>query len=1530
MELAQHLTPPTQGRLPYQEHGACVAVEGDTAVIGSPGAMGSNKPGQAEVYERGANGWELTATLQPTSILGSSPGAIAFGSSVAISGDVIAVGARASIVGTGVYIYQKRASQWVLATSIGSRGTSVRLGEAVALSNAGRTLYVGMPGVNQVSVYSLIPGTINSALSKATLTSTAGSDFGASLSVDQDTLVVGAPLASGGGAALVYLNPGIGSPPSTPWPLQATLKATGSPSVAGFGKSVSISGDRVLVGSQPTFSTPASARLFKRTGTTWQQQAVLNANVAFGNVGTAARVFLAGDVAAVGAESNNAARGEVSLYQRQASDDSWSLVQTLVGDANEGRGSAVALTADKLIVGGRQADTQRGMATAYAPTGGQWQVDGQLAQVATDLSGTSFFGQSLAMQGPIVAVGAPKAYAGGPEKINGCVYVFERNGLRSWKVLARLTAHDLTASTNNMAFGQSVALSVGAGRLLVGAMGAVGSQPGHGAIYVYRRQGADFVFENKLLPPRAADNAVDFGYALAADDDSAVIGAPALSTRGKAGMAFRVDGISSRTPVWTLLPPSKSTVEDGYGSSVAIDGSTVAVGAGLAGRAFVFTPTVSGPKQQLAVLRPLPPAFMPGLSVALLGDRLAVGAPAFAKDGQDASAVLLYQRASGRWSLKQTLTASTSRLLGTAVALDGDLVLGGAASTISPTESSALLFKQEGNQWPLITTVRPTQSHGISLFGAATALTSDLAAVAEPIKGDNPGVALYLRMPQMQVEYLGSKTVEVHPWSTQLNFGNQVVGRAYRMSLVLSNTGIAPLGGPLPTAGIGFTLSGKNADDFRVVNAGPHFVAAGQRLVIEVEVLPQMSGLRQATLTLATNDPANATLAVPLQAIAEAEESAPVIYEAPSPVLDQEGSPGGLGAGVTGTEPLVFEWRKDGKLLPGQSRATLSLGELTRLDAGLYTVKATNAQGSAISNAIPVTVVSRDVGVVTVFEQRAFTLRATVWGSHASAEWQLPQSFLDSTTLRASGVNTKQLTVTNTDADATGEYRLHVTTDKTDRQFAMAYVDVLMKPRLRPEPMASWQVGVPVATAPYALADYFGAAERWQISGLPPGVVEADFGALTGNPTAPGRYRIRVVASNAAGSSEPLMCEVEVLPLPEVFQGRYQGLVYRSIGHTETKGALASLVVAPNGLCTFSTQSGKARRAVVGRLIQGQSQDGSPTWVMLANFAGRPRQNVELFFGSPDSLDPQIASSGYLVYEDSVDFGEVLVFKTPWSSVVPASAWAGRYTATLTPAQSTDLSDPAVPLGYGYGVLDVAPSGQTTWAGRLASGSVATCAGPLTVEALLNYYDVTPVPMVPLFLPHDQGTGSALGFVQVVQTDPSFSAYNLLQGSLEEYRQPGAAVRGVPYSTGITQHGLIVAGERYFPPVNGHLVLGLENVANNASLRFSGAGIESVGMAAQVDRIFRVTDKHLAIFAPDTGDPTGLTFKINPETGVFQGSFTLTDFTPGQVLRKVSYHGVLRPFQGQGYGAFLLPSLPAPATEPAVLSGKVFFSATKR
>lgn len=121
------------------------------------------------------------------------------------------------------------------------------------------------------------------------------------------------------------------------------------------------------------------------------------------------------------------------------------------------------------------------------------------------------------------------------------------------------------------------------------------------------------------------------------------------------------------------------------------------------------------------------------------------------------------------------------------------------------------------------------------------------------------------------------------------------------------------------------------------------------------------------------------------------------------------------------------------------------------------------------------------------------------------------------------------------------------------------------------------------------------------------------------------------------------------------------------------------------------------------------------------------------------------------------------------------------------------------------------------------------------------------------------------------------------------------------------------------------IVLGRGDAAGKASIAFSKGGIESAAQWANLAQTFRINKTNTTTFATTTtGNPCNVKMSPTSSTGLFSGSFVLSDSVSGKVVpRTVNYAGILLSHRNLGLGYFLLPGLtPSTATSP-VLGGRV-------
>jgi hypothetical protein len=424
---------------------------------------------------------------------------------------------------------------------------------------------------------------------------TGGSDyFGFSVDIDGDTIVVGAYLedsvatgingddtddtAGASGAAYVFKRSG------STWSQEAYLKPSNTQAGDHYGYRVAVDGDTVVVGaryessnatgvngddSNDLASDSGAAYVYKRSGTTWTQEAYLKASNTDNEDHFGSRVDIDGDTIIVSARSEDSNATGVN------GDDT---------DDSAGESGAVYV---------------------FKRSGSTWSQEAYLK--ASNTAGTNYFGIDIAIDADTIVIGAhgedsDSTGVNGDDtnsgaNNSGAAYVFKRSGT-TWTQEAYLKASNAEADDN---FGVGVAVSgdtivVGSRYESSSATGVNGddtdnSSSDSGAAYVFKRSGTTWTQEAYL---KASNTASDerFGFAVGVSGDTIVVGAyqedssatgingdDTDNSAGESGAAYI---FKRKEDVWSqeaYLKASNTGGTDSFGINLSIDEDTVVVGA---------------------------------------------------------------------------------------------------------------------------------------------------------------------------------------------------------------------------------------------------------------------------------------------------------------------------------------------------------------------------------------------------------------------------------------------------------------------------------------------------------------------------------------------------------------------------------------------------------------------------------------------------------------------------------------------------------------------------------------------------------------------------------------------------------------------------------------------------------------------------------------------------------------------------------------------------------------------------------------
>ena len=302
----------------------------------------------------------------------------------------------------------------------------------------------------------------------------------------------------------------------------------------------------------------------------------------------------------------------------------------------------------------------------------------------------------------------------------------------------KVTASDGTA---NSYFGSAAALN-GSTALI----GADGDNSFQGAAYLFTKSNGSWSQGQKLT---ASDGLAgdEFGYRVVLANDTLLVGAFTATVGGNAsqGAAYLFTESNGAWSESQKLTASDGGLFDNFGASVALDGSTLVVGANGAtvggnaaqGALYVFTES-NGTWTQTQKLTANDGAAYDnfGLSVALKGSTILVGSPQAAIGGNAGQGALyVFTESNGTWSQVQKLTASdgtANSSFGESVALNGSTALIGANNATVNGHSfqgAAYIFSESNGTWSQVQKLTASDGAANSNFGSAVALNGSTALI---------------------------------------------------------------------------------------------------------------------------------------------------------------------------------------------------------------------------------------------------------------------------------------------------------------------------------------------------------------------------------------------------------------------------------------------------------------------------------------------------------------------------------------------------------------------------------------------------------------------------------------------------------------------------------------------------------------------------------------------------------------------------------------------------------------------------------
>lgn len=292
-------------------------------------------------------------------------------------------------------------------------------------------------------------------------------------------------------------------------------------------------------------------------------------------------------VGAPDANGSGTESGSAFIYRRDDVQGNtwseWRILQPATIEAGERFGSAVAIS-DRHAAVGATGDGASGTVYVYDRDRGNVENWGELLRIIpTGLTADAEFGFSVALDGDLLAVGAPNADLGGRGETAGAVFLYGRDvgGANAWGEIMRWAPTE--AGSDFARTGVDVALCDG--QLIVGAdqYNADGTETGReGAAFVLVPDAGNVWTRTQTLVSSQPSLSRAFGRSVDIDGRVLAIGAPDMSYGGvpDVGRVYVYERVANTNRFNFIRQlECSSDPERRFGTSVSVSGDLVLVGA---------------------------------------------------------------------------------------------------------------------------------------------------------------------------------------------------------------------------------------------------------------------------------------------------------------------------------------------------------------------------------------------------------------------------------------------------------------------------------------------------------------------------------------------------------------------------------------------------------------------------------------------------------------------------------------------------------------------------------------------------------------------------------------------------------------------------------------------------------------------------------------------------------------------------------------------------------------------------------------
>lgn len=605
-------------------------------------------------------------------------------------------------------------------------------------------------------------------------------------------------------------------------------------------------------------------------------------------------------------------------------------------------------------------------------------------------------------------------------------------------------------------------------------------------------------------------------------------------------------------------------------------------------------------------------------------------------------------------------------------------------------------------------------------------------------------------------------------------------------------------------------------------------------------------------LVVITNIAGAITSAVAVVEVSPAPEP-PTITEQPQGLTAIAGTNIALNVAATGSNPLRYQWRRNGASISSATNAALSLTDVNTGQSGDYTVVVTNIAGAATSAIATVTINNPPTPDST---RPTLTVTSPTTALITVTSNTIPMSGTAADNQALAAVYIQRNSEAPEAATGTTNWSMNVAVEPGTNTLRIWAADTTGNLSSTNTKVVVFVVRLPLSLTVNGAGTVTGATNQQLLelgraytlkSVARPGNVFSNW--IANESPSAGAAVTFVMASNLA-----IVANFVTNPFAAL-KGTYVGLFYpETPSPAHEQSGYFTITVNDKGSFTAKLLLAGASHSASG--VLDLALGGSK--VILRKGTNEVLLQVQL-----DAASEQISGVVSNAFWIAPLAGHRATFNARSN---PATNHAARHTVLLPPGENSVTAPP----GYGSGLLDVTTAGATGLKGTLADGT------PLAQKSLLASNG-----QLPVYASLYKGKGSILGWITVLNNDT-----NDTPGLLSWTKT--ALAGGTLYPTGFTNECETI-GSRYLIPASGTAAL---NWSNGVSLLSDG------NLSAPLTNTLALSTANKFTITSTNG--ARLALSLTSSSGLLGGSFVHPD-----TAKKCALKGVVLQKQGIGGGCFL-------------------------